>query len=32
MTRTARGPDVPAAGWWHKPECNCSLCTTRGEE
>ena len=18
--------DVPARGWWHRPECNCALC------
>jgi hypothetical protein len=18
--------DVPATGWWHKPDCNCHLC------
>jgi hypothetical protein len=27
----ARQPDVPARGWWPRPECNCPLCTGRGE-
>jgi hypothetical protein len=21
--------EAPAAGWWHKPECNCGLCRAR---
>ena len=21
--------DVPANGWWHRPECNCPMCSLR---
>ena len=24
--RVLAGAATPAAGWWHKPECNCGLC------